>query len=130
MPRKAVGSEHGVSIGPYSPGIDTGQLVFLSGQSPVAPDSDTVVDGGIIAQTRRCMDNLMQVLDEAGLSSDDAVKCNIYLTDMDDFAEMNEAYSSYFTQPRPARTTVAVAGLPLGARVEIEMIADRGTSTD
>lgn len=124
MPRTAVTSDHGVSVGPYSHGIDTGQLVFLSGQSPV-DESGSLVAGGITAQTRRCMDNLLEVLGAAGLAAADVVKCNIYLTDMDDFAEMNEAYAAYFAEPRPARTTVAVAALPLGARVEIELVAAR-----
>lgn len=125
MPRTAVTSDHGVSVGPYSHAVEAGQFVFLSGQSPVDPATETLVDGDIAAQTRRCMDNLMEVLDAAGLSADDVVKCNIYLTDMDDFAAMNAAYATYFSEPRPARTTVAVAGLPLDARVEIELVASR-----
>lgn len=125
MTRKAVASEEGIAVGPYSHGIDAGQFVFLSGQSPIDPETGALVEGGITQQTRRCMDNLLAVLAEAGLSSDDVVKCNIYLTDMADFAEMNEAYAAYFSQPRPARTTVAVAGLPLEARVEIELVAAR-----
>lgn len=125
MTRKAVASEDGVSVGPYSHGIDTGQLVFLSGQSPIDPVTGALVEDDITAQTRRCMDNLVEVLGAAGLSADDVVKCNVYLTDMADFEQMNEVYAAYFSEPRPARTTVAVAGLPLDARVEIELVAQR-----
>jgi 2-iminobutanoate/2-iminopropanoate deaminase len=75
------------------------------------------------AQTHRVFDNLQAVLEDAGLSMDDVVKCNVYLTDMADFAAMNAAYATRFSAPYPARTTVAVKGLPLGARVEIECMA-------
>ena len=128
MSRIAVTSEHGVAVGPYSHAIDTGQLVFLSGQTPLDPQTGTLVEGGTGQQTSRCLDNLVAVLSAAGLTTDDVVKCNVYLTDMDDFAEMNRAYASYFTQPPPARTTIAVAGLPLGAHVEIEMVAVSGAN--
>lgn len=84
-----------------------------------------LVLGDIAAETRQCLANLWAVLKAAGLSFDDVVKCNVFLTDMDDFAQMNAAYESFFARPYPARTTVAVAGLPLGARVEIEMVAQR-----
>ena len=123
MPRTAITSADGVAIGPYSQAIDTGDLVFLSGQTPLDPATGELVTGSIEAQTRRCLDNLQAVLDAGGLTLDDVVKCTVYLTDMDDFAEMNAAYASYFSIPYPARTTVAVAGLPRNARVEIEMVA-------
>lgn len=125
MTRKAVASEDGVSVGPYSHAIEAGQFVYLSGQSPIDPATGELVAADVTAQTRQCMDNLMAVLEEAGLTSDDVVKCNVYLTDMGDFAQMNEAYAAYFSQPRPARTTVAVAALPLDASVEIELVASR-----
>jgi 2-iminobutanoate/2-iminopropanoate deaminase len=125
MARTPVTSEHGVTVGPYSQGIDTGRMVFLSGQTPLDPATGQLVDGSIEAQTRRCLDNLSAVLSAAGLTLEDAVKCNVYLTDMQDFGEMNDAYARYFSSPFPARTTVEVAGLPLGARVEIEMVAER-----
>lgn len=125
MPRRAVTSADGVAIGPYSHAIDTGHLVFLSGQTPLDPATGVLVSGSIEAQTRRCLDNLQAVLTAGGLTLDDVVKCNVFLTDMGDFAEMNAAYASYFTEPYPARTTVAVAGLPRDARVEIEMVALR-----
>lgn len=125
MRRIAVTSEDGVTVGPYSQGIDTGGLVFMSGQTPLDPATGRVVDGSIETQTRRCLDNLSAVVAAAGLTFEDVVKCNVFLTDIQDFAEMNAAYASYFSEPFPARTTVAVAGLPLGARVEIEMVAQR-----
>ena len=123
--RTPVRSAAGAVVGPYSMGIDTGSLVFLSGQTPLDPATGALVTGDISAQTRRCLDNLAAVLDAAGLTLDDVVKCNVFLTDMADFAAMNAAYADYFTEPFPARTTVAVAGLPLGARVEIELVAQR-----
>lgn len=123
MSRVAITSENSAAIGPYSHGIDTGNLVFLSGQTPIDPATGALVDGDIAAQTRQCLDNLSAVLAAAGLSRDDVTKCNVFLVDMDDFAEMNQTYATYFSEPFPARTTVAVAGLPLGAQVEIELIA-------
>ena len=99
--------------------------MFLSGQTPIDPATSALVDGDIGTQTRQCLDNLSAVLAAAGLSPKNVVKCNVFLVDMNDFGEMNEVYASYFTEPFPARTTVAVAGLPLGAQVEIEMIAQR-----
>lgn len=122
VPITAVG---GVAVGPYSHAVDSGELIYLSGQTPIDPATGRLVEGGIDVQTRRCLDNLAAVLTAGGLTLDDVQKCNVFLTDMDDFAEMNGAYASYFADPFPARTTVAVAGLPLGARIEIEMIAKR-----
>jgi len=125
MPRTAYASERGATAGPYSHAVDAGALVFLSGQTPRDPDTGALVPGGIGAQTTRSLDNLAAVLDAAGLTSDDVVKCNVYLVDIDDFAEMNRAYTAFFAEPRPARTTIGVAALPMGARVEIEMVAVR-----
>ena len=120
-------AESGVAVGPYSHAIEAGNLVYLSGQTPVDPATGQLVSGDIAAETRQCLANLGAVLKAAGLSLDDVVKCNVFLTDMGNFAQMNAAYESFFAQPYPARTTVAVAGLPLGARVEIEMVAQRRT---
>lgn len=113
------------AIGPYSQAVWNGDALFCSGQTPIDPATGQLIDGDVGAQTQRVFDNLAAVLEAAGLSLDDAIKCNVYLTDMADFAAMNAAYASRFTAPHPARTTVAVAGLPLGARVEIELIARR-----
>jgi 2-iminobutanoate/2-iminopropanoate deaminase len=99
--------------------------LYLSGQTPVDPATGALVEGDVEAQTHRAFDNLQLVLEDAGLSMDDVVKCNVYLTDMANFAAMNRAYQSRFAAPYPARTTVAVAGLPLNAQVEIELVARR-----
>jgi 2-iminobutanoate/2-iminopropanoate deaminase len=127
MSRRSVESSRGPSaLGPYSRAVWAGDLLYLSGQTPVDPATGRLIDGDVGAQTHRAFDNLALVLTDAGLSMDDVVKCNVYLTDMRDFAAMNAAYETRFSRPYPARTTVAVAGLPLGASVEIELVARRG----
>lgn len=113
------------AIGPYSQAVWNGDALFCSGQTPIDPATGRLIDGDVAAQTHRVFDNLAAVLAAAGLSLADVLKCNVYLTDMADFAAMNGAYAVRFTAPHPARTTVAVAGLPLGARVEIECVARR-----
>jgi 2-iminobutanoate/2-iminopropanoate deaminase len=100
-------------------------MVYLSGQTPLDPGTGKLMEGGIGAQAARCFQNLFGVLAAAGLSPDDVVKVNVYLVDMADFAAMNEVYARQFAQPFPARTTVGVASLPLGARIEIELVARR-----
>lgn len=114
------------AIGPYSQGVWAGELLYLSGQTPIDPATGSLIDGDVEAQAHRCFDNLFAILEDAGLSSDDVIKCNVYLTTMADFPAMNAAYRTRFAEPYPARTTVAVAGLPLGARVEIELVARKG----
>ncbi|HET9655012.1 MAG TPA: Rid family detoxifying hydrolase [Kineosporiaceae bacterium] len=124
MPRVTVhAGDAPAAVGPYAHAVRTGQLLYLSGQTPIEPATGRLVDGDVAAQTHRVFANLAAVLAAAGLTLDDVVKMNVYLTDMTDFAAMNEVYARTFTQPYPARTTVAVAGLPLDARVEIEAIA-------
>jgi 2-iminobutanoate/2-iminopropanoate deaminase len=113
------------AIGPYSQGVWSGKQFFCSGQTPIDPATGALIAGDVSAQTNRVFDNLGAVLKAAGLTFDDVVKCNVYLVDMKDFPAMNAAYESRFTRPYPARTTVAVAGLPREARVEIEMVARR-----
>ena len=126
MTRDHIHSERGpAAIGPYSQGVWAGELLFLSGQTPIDPATGKLVEGDVAAQTRRVFDNLEAVLGGAGLTMHDVVKCNVFLTTMDDFAAMNEVYGQRFEAPFPARSTVAVAGLPLGARVEIELVAKR-----
>jgi len=126
MTRVAVeGSRGPRALGPYSRAVWSGHLLYCSGQTPIDPATGALVEGDVDVQTMRVFDNLEAVLQDAGLSMDDVVKCNVYLTDMADFAAMNAAYERRFTRPFPARTTVAVAGLPLGARVEIELVAQR-----
>ena len=124
MARNAAASPRGpAALGPYSHAVWSGKQLFLSGQTPVDPKTGALVEGNVEAQTHRAFDNLQLVLEDAGLSMDDVVKCNVYLTDMANFGAMNAAYKSRFTAPYPARTTVAVAGLPRNAQVEIELVA-------
>lgn len=123
MPRKPLSSPTASAIGPYSHAIDDGTHVFCSGQTPIDPETGRLREGGVADQTHQCFDNLFAVLSDGGLDSDDVVKVNVYLTDMADFDEMNRAYRTRFSDPPPARTTVGVAALPMGARVEIELVA-------
>lgn len=125
MSRKAYNADGAVSVGPYSHAVESGELVYLSGQTPVDSKTGKLVEGDITAQTEQCFDNLFNVLNSAGLTPDDVVKVNVYLTDMGNFSAMNSVYSKKFSTPYPARTTIGVAALPLGAQVEIEMIAKR-----
>jgi 2-iminobutanoate/2-iminopropanoate deaminase len=123
MARKAVTSKRAVSVGPYSHGIDSNGLMFLSGQTPIDPNTGKLVKGDIKEQTQQGFNNLFGVLEAAELGPDDVQKVNVYLTDMNDFQAMNEIYKKQFSEPYPARTTIGVASLPLGAKIEIEMIA-------
>ena len=110
------------AIGPYSPAIEAGRLLFLSGQVPFDADGN-VVGETIADQTRQALTNLGHLLAAAAVTSHAVVKTTIFLTDMDDFPAMNEVYGGFFEKPWPARSTVAVAGLPRGVKVEIEAIA-------
>lgn len=113
------------AIGPYSQAVWTGNLLYCSGQTPIDPATGKLVEGGIGEQTQQAFNNLQAVLAGAGLSMDDVIKVNVYLTSMANFAGMNQAYQERFSAPYPARTTVAVAGLPLDALVEIELVAEK-----
>lgn len=126
MTRTPLASPTARAVGPYSHGIDDGRYVFCSGQTPIDPATGALHTGGVGAQTHQCFDHLFSVLAEAGLGPADVVKVNVYLRDMADFSAMNAAYEARFEAPFPARTTIGVAGLPLDARVEIELIACRG----
>lgn len=126
MSRKAFSAAGTVSVGPYSHAVESGELIFLSGQTPIDSATGKLVEGDITTQTEQCFKNLLNVLAAAGLTPDAVVKVNVFLIDMGDFAAMNTVYSKQFSSPYPARTTIGVAGLPLGARVEIEMIARKG----
>lgn len=123
--RTPVQSPGGIAVGPYSHGVASNGHVFCSGQTPIDPATGALVTESIAAQTRQCFANLLAVLAADGLDADDVVKVNVYLSDMAHFEEMNGAYAEHFAEPYPARTTVAVAGLPLGADVEIELVAAR-----
>jgi 2-iminobutanoate/2-iminopropanoate deaminase len=111
------------AVGAYSQAIVANGFVLCSGQVPLDPRSGELVGGSIADQTRRCLENLSAVLLAAGASLDDVVKVTAFLLDMGDFPEFNEAYGGFFGDEPPARATVAVAGLPKGAQVEIECIA-------
>jgi 2-iminobutanoate/2-iminopropanoate deaminase len=108
---------------PYSQGIVHGDLVFVSGQLGIDPESGEVVDGGIATQTEQVMQNLGAILEAAGSSLANVVKASIFLADLGDFAAMNEVYARYVGEPYPARATVQIGGLPSGALVEIEVVA-------
>jgi 2-iminobutanoate/2-iminopropanoate deaminase len=111
------------AIGPYSVAIQTGQMVYTAGQIGLNPETGEIVSGGIDAETRQVLTNLKNVLEAAGSSLGDVVKTTVFLRDMADFAKMNLIYGEFFNQNPPARTTVAVAGLPKGGSVEIEVVA-------
>lgn len=111
------------AIGPYSQAVVANGFVFCSGQVPFEPSSMELVVGSIGEQTARCVQNLEAILKEAGTDLTNVVKTTIYVTNMDDFAEVNEAYGAFFGSEPPARATVEVAALPKGARVEIDCIA-------
>ncbi len=115
------------AIGPYSQAIDSGcGLVFVSGQLPIDPATGAFPEGGVKEQTRQSLLNASAILQAAGLGLQDVVKTTVFLADMGDFAAMNEVYASFFTEPFPARSAVAVKTLPKGALVEVECIAARG----
>ena len=124
MSKKVVSTpEAPAAVGAYSQAIVANGFVYCSGQVPLDPRSGELVGGSIADQTRRCLENLSAVLRAAGSSLDDVVKVTAFLLDMSDFPEFNEAYSEFFGDEPPARATVAVAGLPKGAEVEIECVA-------
>jgi 2-iminobutanoate/2-iminopropanoate deaminase len=111
------------AIGPYSQAVSVNGFIFTAGQVALDPATGELVAGGIAEQTARAMENLRSVLTAAGTSLDQVVKTTVFLVDMADFTAMNEVYGRAFGNHRPARSTVAVAALPRGARVEIEVIA-------
>lgn len=111
------------AIGPYSQAIEAGSMVFASGQIPIDPATGNFVEGGIKEQTRMSLTNAQNILREAGTDLAHVVKTTVFLSDMDNFAAMNEVYAEFFSQPYPARSAVAVKTLPKGALVEVECIA-------
>src|SRR4029077_11935662 len=116
-------SDAPAALGPYSQAVRVGSTIYCAGQIPLDPKTGEIVSGGIEAQTRRVMENITAVLKAEGLSCDNVVKTTIFLADLADFQKVNEIYGSLFKQAPPARSTVQVAALPKGARVEIEVIA-------
>lgn len=123
MTRVAYNAEGAIAVGPYSHAVESDGIVYLSGQTPLDSKTGELVAGGIVPQTEQCFKNLFNVLSTIGLTPDDVIKVNVYLTDMANFSGMNTVYSEQFSKPYPARTTIGVAALPLGAQVEIELIA-------
>ena len=111
------------AIGPYSQAMRLGHLLFTAGQIALDPESMTVVEGDVAAQTERVMRNLQAILEEAGMGLDRVLKTTVYLADMNDFAAMNEVYGRHFGDHRPARSTVEVSRLPKDVRVEIDAVA-------
>ncbi len=124
MPKKIVKPRNSApAVGPYSQGVRTGDLLFCAGQIPVVPATGNLVSGDIKAQTEQVLDNIRAILQDQELTFANVVKSTVFLTDLADFAAMNEVYARYFTADFPARSTVQVAALPKGAKVEIEVIA-------
>src|SRR5690242_15115766 len=109
-------------VGPFSQAIEVGGFLYFSGQVGQDPATGKLVAGGLAAETERVLQNLSAVLKAAGKSFDDVVRAGVYLTNMTDYVAMNGIYAKHFRQPFPARTTIGVATLPLGARVEIELV--------
>jgi reactive intermediate/imine deaminase len=123
MSRKAIHTERAPqAIGTYSQAVRAGDIVYLSGQIPFDPATNELITGNIEAEIRRVFENLKAVAEAAGGSLAQAVKVNIYLTDLTHFAKVNEIMATYFPQPYPARAAVGVAALPRGARVEAECV--------
>ena len=124
--RKAIATEQAPKpMGPYSQAVVEGEFIFVAGQGPTNPRTGTRELGDVRSETQRTFENLQAILQAAGSSLDDVVKCNVYLRDIDDFAAMNEVYRTYFTAPFPARTTIQAGALPGGIAVEIECIAKK-----
>jgi 2-iminobutanoate/2-iminopropanoate deaminase len=125
MPKQAIAAPKGRVIGPYSMAIEADNLVFVSGQIALDPATGKLVGGDAGAQAAQSLENAKAILETAGLGFDHVVKTTIFLASMADFAAVNEVYKRYVSEPYPARSTIAVAALPMGAKVEIEMVAVR-----
>jgi len=124
MSRQVVHADQApAAVGPYSHAIIANGFIYTAGQAALVPGTKSLKEGGIREQTQQTFENLKAVLEAAGSSLDKVVKSNVYLVDLKDFAAMNEVYATYFPSNPPARTTVQVAALPLGALVEIEFVA-------
>lgn len=125
MSRKVFVPEGIKTVGPYSPAIEVDGFIYCSGQIPIDYATGQIVEGDIEEQTWQCLNNLTDLLTAANVEPQDVVKTTVYLTDINDFADVNKVYGEYFKRSYPARTAIAVAALPLGARVEIEAIVKR-----
>jgi reactive intermediate/imine deaminase len=123
MPRQPIHTDRApAAIGPYSQAVRQGDIVYLSGQIPLDPNSGLLIEGDIDAQARRAFDNLRAVCEAAGGSLDDVVRLGLYLTDLGQFAAVNTVMSDYFEAPYPARSTIGVASLPRGAQFEVDAV--------
>lgn len=116
-------TEAPAAIGPYSQAVATGNLLFCSGQIPLDPRSGQLITDDIVAQTECVLENLEAILRASGMNFENVVKTTVFLTDLNEFTAMNDVYKIYFAEPFPARSTIQVAALPRGARVEIEAVA-------
>lgn len=124
MPKQVIHTNHApAAVGPYSQAIVANGFVYTAGQIPLVPSTGKMLDGDVQAQTRQVIENLSAVLEAAGTNLGNVIKTTVFLDSMDDFAKMNEIYAEYFGDNSPARSTVAVERLPLGALVEIEVVA-------
>ena len=128
--KRAIASDRAPkAVGPYSQAVAFGDLLFCAGQIPLDPVSGEIVNEDVTAQAERVIENIKAVLTVNSMTLTDVVKTTVFLTTMDDFTAMNEVYARHFTQPYPARSTVAVVALPRGAKVEIEVIAAKSRAT-
>jgi 2-iminobutanoate/2-iminopropanoate deaminase len=124
LPKKHVATKQAPTpIGPYSQGVIAGGLLFVSGQIPIDPATDKLVEGDIKVQTEQVLKNILAVLKEAKMGPENVVKASLFLADMADFAQVNEVYGKYMGKEPPARSTIQAAALPKGARIEIDVIA-------
>jgi 2-iminobutanoate/2-iminopropanoate deaminase len=124
LPKKHVATKQAPTpIGPYSQGVIAGGLLFVSGQIPIDPATDKLVEGDIKVQTEQVLKNILAVLKEAKMGPENVVKASVFLADLADFPEMNEVYGKYMGKEPPARSTIQAAALPKGARIEIDVIA-------
>lgn len=124
MPKKHVATKQAPTpIGPYSQGVIAGGLLFVSGQIPIDPATEKLIEGDIKVQTEQVLKNVLAVLKEAKMGPENVVKATVYLADLKDFPDMNEVYGRYLGKEPPARSTIQAAALPKGARIEIDVIA-------
>jgi 2-iminobutanoate/2-iminopropanoate deaminase len=116
-------SKAALPIGPYSQGIQLGNLIFVAGEKGIDPKTEKIVPGGIAAETRQTLENIKAILEQAGATLDDAVSATVHMTDLGEFQAMNQVYAEYFHDAPPGRTTVQVSALPAGAHIEITIVA-------